>query len=139
MIIKNNTLNDNYQKENSSSRNRIIVYWVTTILAASEFLVGGVMDILQLPPFFAIVIHLGYPGYFTVIIGIWKVLGSVAIVAPRFPRLKEWAYAGMAFNMIGAAASHLAVGDGIGKLVAPLIFTGLVFASWILRPSNRSL
>ena len=69
------------------------------------------MDILRLPPFFGILKHLGYPGYFSVILGVWKVLGSVAVLAPRFPRLKEWAYAGMFFNMTGAAASHLAAGD----------------------------
>ena len=126
-------------KENNSLNSKHILYWITTILVATEFMVGGVMDIFQLPPFFSIVIHLGYPGYITFIIGTWKILGAVAIVVPRFPRLKEWAYAGMAFNMIGAAASHIAVGDKIGMLVAPLIFTGLVFASWFLRPTNRSL
>jgi hypothetical protein len=95
------------------------------------------MDILRLPPFFAILKHLGYPGYFSVILGIWKVFGAVTVLAPRFPRLKEWAYAGMFFNMTGAAASHLAVGDPPVALVAPIIFTGLVVASWALRPLAR--
>jgi uncharacterized membrane protein YphA (DoxX/SURF4 family) len=119
------------------SRRRIIAYWVTTVIIAAEFAVGGVMDILRLPPFFEILRHLGYPGYFSVILGAWKVLGAVAVLAPRFPRLKEWAYAGMFFNMTGAAASHLAVGDPAVTLVAPIIFTGLVIASWVLRPSDR--
>jgi uncharacterized membrane protein len=119
------------------SRRRIIAYWVTTVIIAAEFAVGGVMDILRLPPFFAIVKHLGYPGYFSVILGVWKVLSAVAVLAPRFPRLKEWAYAGMFFNMTGAAASHLAVGDPPVTLVAPIIFTGLVVASWALRPLAR--
>jgi uncharacterized membrane protein YphA (DoxX/SURF4 family) len=92
------------------SRRRIIAYWVITIIIAAEFAVGGVMDILRLPPFFAIVKHLGYPGYFSVILGAWKVLGAVAVLAPRFPRLKEWAYAGLVFIYTGAAASRLAVG-----------------------------
>lgn len=68
------------------------------------------------------------------ILGFWKVLG---VVAPRFPILKEWAYAGMFFTMIGAAASHLAVGDPAVMLVAPIVFTGLVLASWALRPPPR--
>jgi uncharacterized membrane protein YphA (DoxX/SURF4 family) len=127
----------NLASSTASSRTRTIAYWVTTVLVAAEFVVGGVMDILRLPPFFAIMKHLGYPAYFSVIIGVWKVLGAVAVLAPRFPRLKEWAYAGMVFNMTGAAASHLAVGDGAGALVAPIIFTGLVAASWVLRPSAR--
>jgi hypothetical protein len=83
-------------------------------------------------------VHLGYPVYFSFIIGIWKVLGAVAVLSPRFPKLREWAYAGMFFNMTGAAASHLAVGDGVGMLVAPIIFTGLVVASWALRPVAHS-
>src|SRR6516162_11026196 len=119
------------------SRRRIIAYWVTTVIVAAEFAVGGVMDILRLPPFFAILEHLGYPGYFSVILGVWKVLGAVAVLAPRFPRLKEWAYAGMFFSMTGAAASHLAISDPPLTLVAPIILTSLVVASWALRPLAR--
>ena len=119
------------------SRRRIIAYWVATVIIAAEFAVGGVMDILRLPPFFGILKHLGYPGYFSVILGVWKVLGSVAVLAPRFPRLKEWAYAGMFFSMTGAAASHLAVYDPPVMLVAPIIFTSFVVASWALRPLAR--
>jgi hypothetical protein len=74
-----------------------------------------------------------------VILGVWKVLGAVAVLAPRFPRLKEWAYAGTVFDLTGAAASHLAVGDGAIKLLGPIIFTGLAFASWALRPPAHRL
>jgi uncharacterized membrane protein YphA (DoxX/SURF4 family) len=119
------------------SRRRLIAYWVTTAIISFEFAVGGVMDILRLPPFFAIMRHLGYPGYFSAILGVWKVLAAVAVLAPRLPRLKEWAYAGMIFNMTGAVASHLSVGDPAVTLVAPTIFTSLVAASWALRPSAR--
>ncbi len=127
----------NRTRSAASSRNRTIAYWVTTVLVAVEFAVGGVMDILRLPPFFAIMLHLGYSAYFSAIMGVWKVLGAVAVLAPRSPRLKEWAYAGMVFNLTGAAASHLAVGDGAGALAAPIIFTGLVATSWVLRPPAR--
>jgi hypothetical protein len=85
----------------------------------------------------SVVGRLGYPAYFMTILGVWYVLVGPALLAPRFPRLKEWAYAGLVFNCTGAAASHLAVGDGAGTLVAPIIFTGLVVASWALRPSAR--
>jgi uncharacterized membrane protein YphA (DoxX/SURF4 family) len=81
--------------------------------------------------------HLGYPGYFTTIIGVWYVLGGVALLIPRFPRLKEWAYAGLVFIYTGAVASHLAVGDPAVTVVAPLIFAGLVAASWAMRPPAR--
>ena len=77
--------------------------------------------------------------YFVSILGVWKVLGGVAVLAPRLPRLKEWAYAGMLFDLTGAAASHAALGDPAGKIVAPLIISGIVTASWALRPESRKL
>ena len=119
------------------SRRRLIAYWVITVLIATECLVGGMMGALRLPPFIGIMEHLGYPAYFMIIIGVWYMLAGVSLLAPRFPRLKEWAYAGLGFNYTGAAASHLAVGDPAVTLVAPIIFTALVVASWALRPSAR--
>jgi uncharacterized membrane protein YphA (DoxX/SURF4 family) len=76
---------------------------------------GGVGDILRTQPVVDGMTHLGYPAYFCVILGVWKVLGAVAVLVPRFPRLKEWAYAGAVFELTGASASHLAVGDGGGR------------------------
>jgi hypothetical protein len=77
--------------------------------------------------------------HFMTIIGVWYVLGGVALLVPRFPRLKEWAYAGLVFIYTGAVASHLAVGDPAVTLVAPIIFTGLVATSWVLRPPGRRI
>jgi uncharacterized membrane protein YphA (DoxX/SURF4 family) len=85
---------------------------------------------------------LGYPTYFFAILGFWKVLGAIAILAPRFPRLKEWAYAGIFFDLTGAAASCAAVG-GYGAygfhVIAPLILVGFTAASWALRPESRKI
>jgi DoxX-like family len=92
------------------SRRRLIAYWVITVLIATECLVGGMMGALRLPPFIGIMEHLGYAAYFMTIIGVCYMLAGVSLLAPRFPRLKEWAYAGLVFNYTGAAASHLAVG-----------------------------
>jgi uncharacterized membrane protein YphA (DoxX/SURF4 family) len=122
-----------------SSRGRAIAYWVTTLLLALECLAGGIMGALQRPPFTAIMKHLGYPDYVMTIIGVWYVLGGVALLVPRFPRLKEWAYAGLFFIYTGAIASRLAIGDGVVTLVGPIILIGLVIASWTLRPSTRRL
>jgi uncharacterized membrane protein YphA (DoxX/SURF4 family) len=97
------------------------------------------MGSLQRPPFTGIMKHLGYPDYVMTIIGVWYVLGGVGLVVPRFPRLKEWAYAGLFFIYTGAIASRLAVGDGVVTLVGPIILTGLVIASWTLRLSTRRL
>src|SRR5262245_55643653 len=119
------------------SRTRTIVYWLTTGLVAAELLVGGLLDISQVSFVRSVIEHLGYPDYFLVILGVWKVLGAAALLAPRLPRLKEWAYAGFVFNMTGAVASHLAMGDGAEALVAPILITGLTFTSWALRPPER--
>jgi len=83
--------------------------------------------------------HLGYPLYFASILGFWKLAGAIAIVAPGFPRLKEWAYAGFFFNLTAAAASQAAVGGSAADVIAPLVFLALVMASWALRPSSRTL
>src|SRR5262245_11469082 len=119
------------------SRSRLIAYWVTTVLLSAELLVGGVWDVLRIPYVRDVVERLGYPDYLLLILGVWKLPGAVALLVPRFPRLKDWTYAGLVFNMTGAAASHLAVGDGAETLVGPILFTGLAFASWALRPPDR--
>ena len=122
-----------------SSRGRTVAYWVTTLLLALECLAGGIIGALQRPPFIGIMKHLGYPDYVMTIIGVWYLLGGVALLMPRFPRLKEWAYAGLFFIYTGAIVSRLAVGDSVVTFMGPIILTGLVIASWALRPSTRSL
>lgn len=118
---------------------RLIAYWTATALVAFVFLSGGAADVAR--PAFAAdgMTHLGYPLYFMVILGVWKLLGGAAVLAPGLPRLKEWAYAGMVFDLTGAAASHASVGDPAAKVVAPLVIAGIVAASWALRPASRTL
>jgi uncharacterized membrane protein YphA (DoxX/SURF4 family) len=82
---------------------------------------------------------LGYPAYFVTILGIWKVLGGLALLVPRLPLLKEWAYAGIAFDLTGAAFSHAAVGDPVAKVMVPLVLLAVMAASWALRPGSRRL
>lgn len=117
---------------------RNAVYWVTTALLASELSLGGVWDILRVPQVRVVIDRLGYPAYFLVILGIWKLLGAVAVIIPRFPRLKEWAYAGVVFNLTGALASNLIsrVTDA-GPLVYLVLMMGVTAASWALRPPSR--
>ena len=93
-----------------TSRRNIIAYWVTTALVVFELAMGGVWDVLRVPQVRGLIERLGYPPYFLVILGIWKLLGAVALVIPRFPRLKEWAYAGVLFDLTGAVASLFASG-----------------------------
>jgi len=120
-----------------------IAYWTTTILVALPIGSGGVAQLARLPGTVNGFVHiLGYPLYFVTILGFWKVAGAIAILVPRFPRLKEWAYAGIFFDLTGAAASSAAVG-GYGAyafhILAPLIIAGLTVASWALRPPGRTI
>ena len=82
---------------------------------------------------------LGYPTYLLTILGVWKILGVVAILIPKFPLLKEWAYAGFFFAMSGAIISHLAVNDEAMTLFGPILLLILTVASWYFRPANRKL
>ncbi|MBC7977992.1 MAG: DoxX family protein [Myxococcales bacterium] len=123
----------------TDTRQRRIAYWVTTALVALALAGGGIADVLRTDTVVAGMTHLGYPVYFIVLIGIWKLLGTAALLAPAFPRLKEWAYAGAIFNFTGAAISHAASSDPPIKLLAPLLLAALAIASWTLRPSTRRL
>jgi hypothetical protein len=128
---------------NTSSKSRTIVYWIMTALVAFFIGSGGIAQVMQ---YFAsphaVVPVLGYPMYFFAILGFWKFFGALTILVPRFPRLKEWAYAGIFFDLTGAAASN-AMSGGYGAygfhVIAPLIITGFMLASWALRPSSRKL
>jgi hypothetical protein len=124
-------------------KGKMIAYWTTTGLIAFFIGGGGAAQIAQyLGNRHGVVPLLGYPMYFFGILGFWKVLGAIAILAPGFPRLKEWAYAGIFFDLTGAAASCAAVG-GYGAygfhVIAPLVLTVLTMASWALRPESRTI
>lgn len=115
----------------------VIGYWIATGLLAASNLMGGIMDLARPPEMVAGMQQLGYPAYFMVIIGAWKVLSVPALLAPGFARLKEWAYAGIVFDLTGAAISHAAVGDPADKIVTPLVLVALAAASYALRPASR--
>ena len=123
-----------------TSRYRIIAYWVTTALVVFELVLGGVWDIFRVPQARGLIERLGYPQYFLIILGIWKLLGAVALVIPGFPRLKEWAYAGVIFDLTGAVASLFAAGlVSVGAIAYPILMIGAAVASWALRPPSRRL
>lgn len=119
------------------SRIRTIAYWVTTLIIASELALGGVWDILRTDYVRDVFERLGYPIYVAVVIGVPKVPAAVVLVLPRLARLKEWAYAGAVFTYMGAAASHIIVGDISFGLQAPGVFAVIALASWALRPPSR--
>ena len=120
--------------------------WVATTLIALETFVGGITDLVHGgtdlvagPPVVGVVTHLGYPVYILTILGVWKLLGAVVICVPGLPRLKEWAYAGVFFELTGAAASYVLRGEITSDLAAPLILAALAMLSWALRPEGRVL
>ena len=125
---------------------KMVTYWVVTVLIALETLVGGVTDLIHGrsilvagPPVADVVTHLGYPLYFVRIIGVWKVLGGIVLLIPGYARLKEWAYAGIFFELSGAAVSWLAYEHNVGEAVVPMVLALLALVSWALRPQDRLL
>ena len=120
-----------------SARYRTAGYWLATVLVAGEMALGGLWDIARLPFVSDVVTGLGYPSYFLVLMGTWKVLGAVALLVPRCALLKEWAYAGAFFIYTGAIVSHLTTGYRLDQLGLLAVMTPLTILSWALRPRSR--
>jgi hypothetical protein len=120
-------------------KSKAIGYWVTTGVIALLIGSGGIMQVMRRPDAVAGIAQLGYPVYFIVLLGVWKVLGALAILAPRLPRLKEWAYAGIFFDLTGASISQAAHGSSAGNIIGPAIITLILIASWALRPESRRI
>jgi hypothetical protein len=120
-----------------STRWRSAGYWLATVLVAAELAVGGAWDIARIPSVHSVVVQLGYPSYFLVLLGTWKVLGAAALLVPRRALLKEWAYAGAFFTYTGAIASHLTTGYALGEVPVLALLTALIALSWALRPPSR--
>jgi hypothetical protein len=115
----------------------ILVYWATTGLLAAMLFAGGSAQLAAVPQTVAGIQELGFPVYLLKILGTWKLLGAITLLAPRLRRLKEWAYAGVFFDLSGAVASHALSGDAAGGLT-PFMLLVLAAASWRLRPGERS-
>lgn len=122
-----------------TKRNKVI-YWVTTGFLAFGMLAQGFTQIFHAKGYVDMIVHhLGYPSYFLNIIGVWKILGVIAILIPRFRLVKEWAYAGFFFVMSGAVFSHIASGDPVKETVPALVLLILIVVSWYFRPENRKI
>ena len=117
---------------------KVIGYWLTTGLFAAVLLAAGLAELTSAPAVVETTLALGYPAYFLTILGFWKVLGAPVLLVPGLPRLKEWAYAGIFFDLTGAAASHAFSGDPAGKIAIPLVLLFIAAASWALRPPSRA-
>lgn len=121
------------------SKNIKVAYWVATIWLAVAMLASGIQQVFYIGGFVPIMERLQYPIYFSVILGLWKILGVVAILTPLFPKVKEWAYAGFFFAMSGAIVSHFAIGDSIVDTLPPAFLLILTVVSWYLQPTKSDL
>lgn len=128
------------------TKRKKIIYWIATLWLALGMTSTGILQLLRTeakgavaPPGVYGITYLGYPVYFLTILGVWKLLGVVAVLVPKFPLLKEWAYAGFFFIMTGAIFSHIAVGDPMIELLPSLLLLSLTVVSWYFRPPDRSI
>jgi hypothetical protein len=121
-----------------SKRNKII-YWAATIWLALGMTSTGIVQFLKMKEEVDLMTRLGYPIYFLTMLGIWKILGVVTVLIPKFPLLKEWAYAGFFFAMSGAVFSHLASGSAAAEYFGPILLIVLTVVSWYFRPAERRL
>jgi hypothetical protein len=121
-----------------TKRNKII-YWVATIWLSLGMTSSGIVQLLNVKEEVDMMTHLGYPLYFLTILGVWKLLGVVTVLIPKFPLLKEWAYAGFFFAMSGAIFSHIAGGDAAIEFFGPVLLLILTVLSWYFRPADRKV
>jgi len=121
-----------------TKRNKII-YWIATIWLSLGMVSSGVVQLIHMKEEVDLMTHLGYPLYFLTIIGVWKMLGVITVLIPKFPLVKEWAYAGFFIAMTGAVISHVVVGDELKESFGPVLLIVLTIVSWYFRPAERRL
>lgn len=119
-------------------RNKII-YWISTLWLSLGMVSTGIVQLLHIKEEADVIAHLGYPTYFLTLLAIWKFLGVITILIPKFTLLKEWAYAGFFFAMSGAIYSHIASGDAIKEIFPALLLLVLTLISWYFRPASRKI
>ena len=123
-------------------RTRIWIGWMVTGLMAALMLLSAVPDVLRIPNALIVFKHLGYPSYLLVFLGTAKILGVVAVLVPGLPRIKEWAFAGLTFDVTGALYSHLSVGDPSSVWAPAVLALALIVGSYVayrMRPGRDPL
>jgi uncharacterized membrane protein YphA (DoxX/SURF4 family) len=121
------------------TKTKKIVYWVSTLWLALGMTSTGVVQLMRPPADIEMMSRLGYPSYLLIILGVWKLLGVIAVLVPKFPLVKEWAYAGFFFAMSGAIISHIVVSDPVSQIFPPLLLLVLTVVSWYFRPESRKM
>jgi hypothetical protein len=139
LFLKQKTMTEQKEKKSTGRKIKIAAYWLCTGIVALETAAGAQWDLSRNQFVRDVFTHLGYPHYLLTIIGAWKIPAFIVLLLPKFPLVKEWAYAGLFFVYTGAAFSHMAAGDDYSKWLGPLIFSFIVVGSWALRPESRRL
>lgn len=121
-----------------TKRNKII-YWIATGWLSLGMVSTAIVQLMHSPEEVTVIQNLGYPVYVLTILGVWKLLGVIAILMPGLPVLKEWAYAGFIFAMSGAMISHFAAGEAFTTTLPALLLLVLALISWHFRPATRKL
>lgn len=121
-----------------TKRNKII-YWIATVWLALGMTSTGIVQLIKMKEEVDLMTHLGYPLYFLTILGVWKILGVMAVLVPKYALVKEWAYAGFFFAMSGAIFSHAALGDDAMEFFGPSLLLVLTVVSWYFRPESRKV
>ena len=124
------------------SKTNKIIYWIATIWLALGMVATGIGQLIKMKDGQGganMITHLGYPIYLLTLLGAWKILGVIAVLIPKSPLLKEWAYAGFCFLMSGAIFSHIATGDSITTIFPSLLLLVLAIISWYFRPPDRKI
>ena len=116
-----------------------IIYWIATIWLSLGMVSTGIVQFLKMEEEVALFTRIGYPIYFLTILAVWKFLGVIAVLIPKYPLLKEWAYAGFFFAMSGAVFSHIASGSAMAELFGPVLLLVLTIVSWHMRPADRKI
>lgn len=121
-----------------NKRNKII-YWIATVWLSLGMMSTGIVQLINMKEEVQYMLDMGYPAYFLTIMGAWKMLGVIALLVPRYPLLKEWAYAGFFFIASGALLSHIAVSSPAVELIGPSLLLVLTIVSWYFRPADRKV
>ncbi|WP_278381311.1 DoxX family protein [Chryseobacterium arthrosphaerae] len=127
------------ETSNRSEKRTKIIFWIFTLWMALGMVSTAIVQLMKNKDELANFTNLGYPAYLMTIIGVWKLLGVIAILIPKQLLLKEWAYAGFFFVMSGAVISHLIVGDTAGRTFPAVLLLALVIISWYFRPADRKI
>ncbi len=120
-------------------KQKMIGYWICTVVIALCIGSGGAAQVLRVPQNVEGLTALGYPLHFIVLLGVWKVLGALTLLAPGLKLVKEWAYAGIFIDLSGAVVASAANAGAAFHVIAPIALIGILAASWALRPESRRL